>query len=368
MKAVVSGGRTGGHLIPGISLYEELKKRNIGCRYVMSAFDLNFPVASRISEEDRFFLPLRNMSRKLSLKTPLYILKILASFFKIFGLFRRYNPDFAVITGGYISNPVALSGVILGKPLYIIEQNSVAGITNRFYSPFSRKVFTSFPETKNVPPQKIVFTGNPSIHHNKLDRLKAREFFQAVNYDPVIGVTSGSQGSRRVNECIIEILPGLLQKNIGIVWSAGSVEYKRMDEAGAIDRLRNDFPNIRIYQFIERMDAFFSAVDCAISRAGASSITESINYELPLLLIPIRNSPDNHQENNALYIEDNGGGIIVREDGLNPSALTASLFKIIDNLPFYRKNMAVLNSKRPPKPEIEIIDRILADYFGMKYF
>src|SRR5271157_4062631 len=122
MRAVISGGRTGGHLIPGISMYREIKSRNINCRYIMSSFDLNYPVVEIVEKGDRYLIPLKNMSRKLSIKTPVYIIKILLTFFRVLWHIRKFNPDFIVITGGYISNPVALSAVILRKPLYIIEQ------------------------------------------------------------------------------------------------------------------------------------------------------------------------------------------------------------------------------------------------------
>jgi UDP-N-acetylglucosamine--N-acetylmuramyl-(pentapeptide) pyrophosphoryl-undecaprenol N-acetylglucosamine transferase len=366
MRAIVSGGRTGGHLIPGISLYEEIKKRNIDCRYVMSAFDLNYPVTGRIGEKDRFLLPLKSLSRKISLKTPVYLYKILVSFIKIFGLIKKYNPDFIAITGGYISNPVALSAVILRKPLYIIEQNSVAGITNRFYSVFSRMIFTSFPDTQKVPSSKTIFTGNPTLHHEKIDREKARKFFQIGNFERIVGVTGGSQGSRVINECISDLLPVLLKNRIGIIWSIGSVEYKRLMQNNLIDKLKNDYSNARIYQFIERMDAFFSAVDCVISRAGASSITECIYHEIPLVMVPIKNSPDNHQEKNALYITSNGGGIKIGEDDLTHSLLIEQLNLMLKNLEFYKNNMKAINSSRPERPERDIVDRILADIFGIK--
>ncbi len=362
MRALVSGGRTGGHLIPGLAIYREIKKRNIDCLYIMSTFDLNYPVSEIVEKRDRYLLPLKNISRKLSFKTPVYILKIIINFFKVLSHIRKFNPDFIVITGGYISNPAALSAVFLRKPLYIIEQNSVAGVTNRIYAPFSRKIFTSFPETKKIPAKKSVFTGNPSLFHNKISRSRAKSFFNLDEFNNIIGITSGSQGSKTINECIIKILPELLNKNIGVIWSAGSVEYKKFQVSGEISRLECDFPNLRLYQFIERMDSFFSASNCVISRAGASSISELIYYECPAILIPIRFSPDNHQALNAYYLISNNCGIAVSEDELSPALLSDKLFKMLENLPFYIENIRKISSQRPQFSEKVITDCIIANY------
>lgn len=368
MRALVSGGRTGGHLIPGISMYREFKSRNIDCRYIMSVFDLNYPLTGIVEPADRYLLSLKNMSRKLSFKTPVYIIKIFFTFLKVFFRIRKFNPHFILITGGYISNPVALSAVILHKPLYIIEQNSVAGITNRFYAPFARKIFTSFPDTKKIPVKKSVFTGNPSLFHDKISRNAARSFFNLADSGRVVGVTSGSQGAKKINDCIIGMLPELSKKNIGVIWSVGSVEYKKLQTDNKVEILKSSYPNLRIYQFIEKMDFFFSAIDCVISRAGASSISEFIHYGKPSLLVPIKNSPDDHQALNASYITSNKGGITINEDSLSPALLSENLFQIFENLPYYIGNIGKISSGRPEISERVIADNIFADYFGFKLF
>lgn len=365
MRVLISGGRTGGHLIPGISMYREFKTRKIDCRYVMSVFDLNYPVTGIVEPDDRYLLSLKNMSRKLSIKTPVYIFKILFTFFKILIRIRKFNPEFILITGGYISNPVALSAVILGKPLYIIEQNSVAGITNRFYARFARRIFTSFPDTKKIPAKKSVFTGNPSLFHEIISRDEARSFFNLGVSDRVVGITSGSQGSKIINDCVIGMLPVLLKNNISVIWSVGSVEYKKMLAGNRIEPLKNQYPNLRIYQFIEKMDYFFSAADCLISRAGASSISEFIHYGKPSLLVPIKNSPDGHQALNAFYITSNNGGVMINEDVLTPDVMSERLFQMLENLPYYIENILKISSGRPPDPEKVIADKIFADYPGV---
>lgn len=362
MKILVSGGRTGGHLVPGIALYTELNKRNIDTSYVMSEFDLKFPITARVNEKDRILLELKSISRKLSWKTPFYIWKIFRSFLSIFGVIRKLNPAAVIITGGYISNPVALSAIILGKPLFIIEQNSVAGITNRMYGIFARKIYTSYEKTLKIPQNKAVLTGNPSIFKDKIDRKTARDSFQMGAYKTVVGVTGGSQGSRVLNEAVLKIADVLKEKGVGLIWSVGSVEYKKWEAEGKIKSIGDRYPNIRLYQFIERMDAFFSSLDLVISRAGATSISEIIHYEVPALFIPIKNSPDNHQYLNAKFLEDHKAAIILEEDALNPEILRKTLTSLENDLSAMGRNIHSLKEGFfQGKPEEVIIDSVLAE-------
>lgn len=331
MKIIVSGGRTGGHLIPGIAIYKELKNRDIQTHYVMSTFDLKYPVTSNVEETDRVLLDVKNISRKISFKTPFYLVKILLSFFKVFKIIKDFNPDVTIITGGYISNPIALSSILLGKPLYIVEQNSVSGITNRFYARFAEKVFTAFPITKKIPDNKAVLTGNPSIFNEKLDKKKARRYFNIDNYENIIGIIGGSQGSKVINNIILELLPWFIENNTGVLWSLGSVDYKRMEENGKIKEISELYQNVKLFQFIEKMDYFYSAVDLIISRAGATSISEFIKFEIIAIMVPIKNSPDDHQYLNARFLSDENAGFIIEEDDLNKQNLIKTIDFIIIN-------------------------------------
>lgn len=354
MKIVISGGKTGGHLIPGISIYEETRKRNIKPLYIMSATDLKYPVTSRVKKQDRYLLDLQNISRKLSWRTPIYLFKILVAFFRVFGVIRRFKPDAVIITGGYISNPVALSSVILRIPLFIAEQNSVAGVTNRFYASFAKKVFINFPGTKKIPFKRTVLTGNPILFEKSTDRSVSKRFFHLEKYKKVIGISGGSQGSMRVNNAIAGILDHCVQNNIGVIWSLGSVDYKRFEANGKLKELRK-YPNIRCYRFISRMDLFLSCTDLVISRAGATSVTEYIHYGVPSLLIPIKNSPDDHQRLNADILVHSRCGRMIEEDELNNKSLIDGIRGILANRTVYRRNLGILKKKYYSQPAAKLI-------------
>ncbi len=352
IKCLVAGGKTGGHLIPGIAIYKELKERNITVKYILNYSDIKFPVVKQIEENDRVYLKISSISRKFSLKTIIDIFKIFFSFLKIFGKILKYNPDFIIITGGYISNPVALTAVIILKPLYILEQNSVAGITNRFYSLFARKIFTSFEKTLKIPERKAIWVGNPILFNEKIEKNKAKEFFNISSYNKVIGIMSGSQGAKAINNTILSNLPYFKEKNIGIIWSVGAVEFERLKN---IDL--NNYKNVIVIPFIERMDYFYSAVDIVISRAGATSIAEIVFFEVPALFIPIKNSPDNHQELNARFLVNKNVAKMIFEDELAKEALIETIDDLLNNLENYKQNFKnfVKKDKLPQKIILDII-------------
>ena len=364
MKVLISGGKTGGHLIPGIAIYEELKSRGIFCHYILSSTDLQFPITEKILEKDRSLIGLKGISRKLSLKTPVYLFKMLLSLIKVYLIIKKFNPIMVIITGGYISNPVALIAVLLRKPLYIAEQNSVAGVTNSFYANFAKTIFTNYPETKKIPQKKIKQTGSPSIFKNRIDKKQAKEFFGMGDYEKVIAVSGGSQGSKLINDCILKIIPELTKNKIGLIWSAGSVDYPRLKENGLLDDMIKNNRNVKVYQFIEKMDYLFSAADLVVSRAGASIFSEFINFELPSLLIPIKNSPDNHQYLNAKFLESHGAANILTEDELEPGRLLEEINKILaDSNHYFEKVRLVKKSLFLERPEKRIVDHILKNYY-----
>ncbi len=357
VRCIVCGGKTGGHLIPGIAIYEILKKKGVSVRYVLNSTDIKFPVVKRIEEADRLFLNISSISRKFSFKSIFYVFRLFFAFLKIFRKIASFKPNFVIITGGYISNPVALSSIFLFKPLYILEQNSVAGITNRFYSMFARKIFTSFEKTLKIPEKKAIYTRNPLLCFEKVEKKLARKFFELEEYEKVIGIISGSQGARNVNNVIIKILDRLDKENIGIIWSIGAVEFERLRYSGELEKIKK-YSNLRFYPFIEKMNYFYSSIDIAISRAGATSISELLYFGVPSIFIPIKNSPDNHQELNARFLTDKNVAQIIPEDSLNEENLFSLVNKMLSNLKDYKKNFSLFNRSEKLPQEL-IVDEII---------
>ncbi len=359
MKLIISGGKTGGHLIPGIAVYEQARKRGHIVTYFLGPNDDRFSITSRIPSSERRIVPIDSLSRKLSWKTPLWIAKILGAFFGTVKEIARQKPDAVIITGGYISNPVALSALVLGIPLYILEQNTVAGITNRLFAPFARRVYTSFPQTEKIPPKKALFTGNPTIFSRPLERREAREFFGLAEHTPCLGIVGGSQGAHKLNTALETVLDFFQTKGIAVIWSVGASNYDRMQISGSLQRIQQQYPLVRIFPFIERMDAFWGACDGVIARSGATTITEVIAAECPALFIPIHRSPDDHQKKNALYLARQGCAMLLEEPELEN--LRTTLEKFVTSLPNMRQAFEKLRVIHPISPEEHILNDIEKD-------
>ncbi|URA11258.1 UDP-N-acetylglucosamine--N-acetylmuramyl-(pentapeptide) pyrophosphoryl-undecaprenol N-acetylglucosamine transferase [Thermospira aquatica] len=356
MKLLISGGKTGGHLIPGIAVYEEAKRRGHTVTYFLGPNDERFSITSRIAPSDRYIVPIGSLSRKLSWKTPLWIAKILRAFFVTVGEVAKQKPNAIIITGGYISNPIALSALILRIPLYILEQNTVAGITNRMFAPFAKRVYTSFPHTEKIPTKKALFTGNPTIFSRPLPKKEAREFFHLPQTGLCLGIVGGSQGAHRLNIAIERVLDFLHAKNTAVIWSVGGAHYQRMQAAGTIERIEKNYPLVRVFSFIERMDAFWGACDGVIARSGATTITEVIAASCPALFIPIYKSPDDHQKKNALYLVEQGCAMLLEEVELEKLQTTLDTF--LSSLPERHQAFETIKEIHQQFPEKRILDDI----------
>lgn len=338
MKIIIGGGGTAGHLVPGIALYQELKKnKNNQLLYVSSNRDNAYDISRLLDPEERITVSLISISRKLSFSTGKQLFSIFKAWLKSYQTIKKFNPDIMVITGGYLSNIVALSAFLMKKPLYILEQNSVAGITNRVWAKVAKKVFTTFPNPKFIPSKKIIHTGNPLLYTEQLSKEKAKKIFDLSGQDKkIIGISGGSQGAKAINDLVFEMIPSLVKNGYQIIWSLGTREYERLNnQLSYLDEYKQD---VKVYRFIERMNAFWSASDIVLARAGAGTVSEALLFKTPTLFIPIYQSPDNHQYLNAKFLVDYQVAKIIEEPNLNTELLWDTLTEMLSNNQTYRLN------------------------------
>lgn len=326
MRFLIGGGGTGGHLIPGIAIYKELIGRGHSVHYVLRKDDLSYNAASLIAPEAQITVQLGRVSRSLSFKTPSQIWGIFKAWRTAFRRIKAFNPDAVLVTGGYVSNIAALSAFMLGKPLYLLEPNSAAGITNRFWAPFAKKIFTSLPEVKKIPASKIMLTGNPLLYTQKAPKKEALAFFGLGQDAPVLGISGGSQGAKALNDMLFQLLPRL--GGWQLLWSLGTREYQRFVDEGKLSACEA-YPNVKTFRFIDRMDYFWCAADGVLARAGAGTVSESLFFQSPALFIPIHNSPDNHQYLNAAYLCNQKMGLLLEEPNLSLDTLLEGLKNLI---------------------------------------
>lgn len=326
-RIIISGGGTGGHIFPAVAIANALKKLN-------PATEILFVGANGRMEMDKvpqagykiIGLDIQGIQRKAVWKNILFPVKLITSISKAAGIIKSFKPDAAVGVGGYASGPLLYAASLKGIPTLIQEQNSYAGITNKWLSKKAQKICVAFDEMdKFFPADKIVKTGNP-VRKQSVDTAGKRDAaFQEFNLSPnkkTILVTGGSLGARTLNHSLLADLDKLIAADVQVIWQTGKVYYK-----GIIEKLGENYhPNIRILEFLNRMDLAYAAADIIISRAGAGTIAELCIIGKPVILVPSPNVAEDHQTKNAMALVQTNAAVFVTdrdaETTLIPKALS----------------------------------------------
>ncbi len=343
MKIMIGGGGTGGHLVPGIAIYQEFKKHGHEMLYIMSERDKAYDVSNLLQQDERLTVSITGISRKLSITTFKQLFTIFNVWKSSYKKIKQFNPDIVVITGGYLSNIAAMSALMMRKPIYILEQNSAAGITNRVWSVFAKKIFTMMPSPKFVPSHKVIHTGNPLCFTEQLSKSEAKHILELSDNDkPVIGISGGSQGAKKINDLMLSIIPQIIDLGYQVVWSLGTREFERLTEENKLEMLSQYGDDLKAFRFINRMDAFWSASSLVVARSGAGTVSESLLFKVPAIFIPIYQSPDNHQYLNAKYLADQHCAVILEEPTLTAEEIikTIPLMQDYHNFPLEKQQPA----------------------------
>jgi UDP-N-acetylglucosamine--N-acetylmuramyl-(pentapeptide) pyrophosphoryl-undecaprenol N-acetylglucosamine transferase len=351
MKIVFTGGGSGGHIFPIIAIVQELKKiyrgDDLQLYFIGPKGEIPF---SYLTEEGikvkkilagkfrRYFNPLSFLQNLIDIffKIPVGIVQ---SFFYIFFL----APDLIFSKGGYGSLPVVLTGYLLGTPIIIHESDVVPGLVNRFLSKFAMEIFVSFPveKIKYLPKEKMIFVGNPiRLDILGIDKKDGSNFFSIKSRKPVILILGGSQGSQRINEVVFDILNELLI-DFEVIHQVGQNNFKEAEyfvEVIIDKKLRE---NYHYYSFldIKELSLALNLADLVISRAGSGSISEIAAVGKPSILVPLPESAQNHQLENAYLYAQRGACIVIEENNLTPHFLLEKL-KYLFSHPSRLKEMA----------------------------
>ena len=313
-KFIISGGGTGGHIFPAISIADELKSR-------FSHSDILF-VGSRDRMEmvkvpahgyEIKGLWISGLNRKFTLNNLLFPFKLIFSLIQSIIIILKFKPDAVVGTGGFASGPIVFVASLLRVPSLIQEQNSYPGITNRILAGMVKKICVSYTGLdKYFPNSKIKVTGNPVRNNIRNHNSKYDEGIQLFNLDinrKTLLIIGGSQGSKEINKHVFSCIEFFNYINIQVIWQCGKIYYNQYKELVSSD-------NIKIYPFLERIDLAFSVSDYIVSRAGAGSISELSIVGKPVIFIPSPNVAEDHQTKNAQSLVDKQAAILIHEKDL----------------------------------------------------
>lgn len=247
---------------------------------------------------------------------------------RLTGFIRQKGIDAVFAAGGYASFPAAAAAVLTRRPLYIHEQNTVPGLVNRVFAPFAAKVFLSFPVSR-WKGEKFVLTGYP-LREDILSgtREEALEFFQLETNRKTLLAFGGSQGSRKINQAVLELARQLEQNDLGarfqIIHATGPDRFEEVAQS------LPEFKDLiyRNYPEIDRMGLAYAAADLVISRAGAGTIAELCACGKPAVLVPYPHAAADHQTKNARMLSDSGAALVIKDSELTGE----KLFKLVNEL------------------------------------
>lgn len=333
LKVIISGGGTGGHIYPGISLAYEIKDRDIKNDILFVGTERG--LESKLVPREGFKIvkiKARGIKRKLCFENLTAIIIFLLSLFQSYKIIKKYKPDLVIGTGGYVSGSVVLMAAILGVPTFVHEQNVIPGITNKLLSRITRATFLSFNQSKEYfsNKAKLIFTGNP-IRFKNIKQNTEREY-KKYNLDSskkTILVLGGSKGAASINRAVlgsIDFIKDAIKNNLQVLLISGQDDYDNI--MGIVGENHKIFS---VESYLHDIEKAYSLADLVICRAGATTLAEIVAYGLPAILIPYPYATQDHQGINAKIFERKGAAISILEKDLSGEKLGQVLLDLLKN-------------------------------------
>lgn len=322
LRVIISGGGTGGHIFPAISIANAIKalQPDASILFIGALGRMEMQRVPAAGYEIKG-LPIRGFFRPLWKPANIGVaIDYLKSKWLAKKLLREFKPDVAVGVGGYASAAALGAANSLGIPTLIQEQNSYAGLTNKNLAAKAEKICVAYEGMERFfPAEKIILTGNP-VRQALLDTTISREeAIKSQGLDPskkTILLVGGSLGARTINESMLQHLDLIKSSDVQFIWQTG-----KYYSAEIAERLKGqEIPNLKVTDFITDMGVAYKAADLVISRAGASSISEFCLIGKPVILVPSPNVAEDHQTKNALALSTRDAAIYVK-DAEAPSTL-----------------------------------------------
>lgn len=356
MKVILSGGGTGGHIYPALTIADQLKKINpdIEIIFIGTKQGLEKDIVPRYGYPIKF-IEVAGFRRSLSLDTFRSGIKLIKGLFEACRLIDSIKPDLVIGTGGYVCGPVVFLAALKGIPACIQEQNAMPGVTNKILSHFVKKVFLGYKEAAKYFCKKaeMVYTGNP-IRSEILagDKVAA---VQELGLDPekkTILVSGGSRGARSINNAMLEAELLLSERHdVQVLHVTGDANYDQyMKNVAGKGGVGN---NIIIKPYLHNMPVALAAADLAVFRAGAIGLAELMAKGIPSILVPYPYATANHQEFNARAIEEEGAAkVILDKDLTGEKLLEAIEHLLIHDEQLKQMQQAAKNLGQPQAAEI----------------
>lgn len=351
LRVLMAAGGTGGHVYPAIAIADAIKefRPDSEILFVGTRDRMEWETVPEYGYEIKSIW-ISGIHRRLTVQNLLFPVKLLTSLFQSLRILKSFKPDLVVACGGFASGPIGWVAVKTGIPLFLQEQNSFPGVTNRMLAKHAAIIFTAFENAKQyLPEEKIKLTGNPVREQVKIsDQQSALESFTFTEELPVLLILGGSGGAKALNEIMTSEIEKLHNSAmLQIIWQCGPKYFEEL--AGTIDPDKH--PNLRLVAFIDDMSAAYAAADLVVTRAGAGTCSELAAIGQPAILIPSPNVAGDHQTKNAKSLVDAGAAEILKESALEQSFYNTVTDLIRDKEKLNRMEKAMKSLARPNAAE-----------------
>ena len=313
-KILITGGGTGGHVMPALAIYQFLKNQGVEDFLYVGGYN---GIENKIIPGKNILYKniwISGFQRGKIIKNSLFPVKLMVSFFQAIFILLKNRPDIIIGTGGYVTGPMVFMASVFGFATMIVEQDIYPGVTTRLLARHVDKVCLAFEKTKEqlkgIPQRKFIFTGNPVRPEiRKMDKIKVRNKLGLEENKKTLLIFGGSQGAQFINKAVLTNLEKLRELDIQVIWQTGNVDEHQVKEEFAASGISGF-----VEQFIQNMAEVYSAADVVISRAGAISIAEIGAIGIPAILVPYPHAAGDHQKKNAELIQEAGAAIMLTQE------------------------------------------------------
>lgn len=332
LRIIISGGGTGGHIFPAVSIANAIKEQHPDAEILFVGAEGRMEMQRVPAAGYRIIgLPIAGFDRKNLFKNFAVLWKIMKSQLMAKKIIKEFKPMVAVGVGGYASGPTLKMAGSMGIPTLIQEQNSYAGVTNKILAKSARKICVAYEGMERFfPADKIILTGNPvrqSLLNTKINKADAIKSFGLKADMPTVLIIGGSLGARTINRSVLAHLEEIRTSSVQFIWQTGkfySEEIRNeLSKAEPLD-------NLHVTDFISNMDYAYAAADLVISRAGASSISELCLLGKPSILVPSPNVAEDHQTKNAMALSTRNAAILIKDADAESTLISTAIKTVSD--------------------------------------
>ena len=340
MKYLISGGGTGGHIFPAVSIANALREADPSCE-ILFVGALGRMEMERVPQAgyEIIGLPVKGFDRRRPWRNVRVIIDLVRSMFQARKIVRDFRPDVGVGVGGYASGAAMKVAAKMGVPILLQEQNGFAGVTNKLLKNDAKKICVAYEGMERFfPKDKIILTGNP-VRQNLTAGTKdeAIKYFNeqfGVNFSQerkTLLIIGGSLGARTINNSIVAHLQELLHSDIQVIWQTGMNYYADCQQTLANCLQTTSKNQFICTDFVSQMPLAYALADLVISRAGASSISELCLLGKPSILVPSPNVAEDHQTHNAMALVRKDAAVLVKDADAQNELISTALSLLHDD-------------------------------------